>query len=519
MSNLGFLSIFCQISCAPLASCERVFLPPKDEIAEMKRRRSPLTSYESKKPVNKFDLLAFSISFENDYVNIVKMLDLASIPHYAEERNENHPLVIAGGIATFLNPEPIADFVDLFLLGDSPDMVNEFIEIYAELHATMPRDELIKELSKIKGVYSPSLYIVEYNDDKTIKHFRAIEGKTHHVDVQIAKNLSAHPAYSHIISKSALFSDMFLIEISRGCKRFCRFCAAGYNYQPYKKLSFDEIKEIIQKHSSDKKIGLVSAAVSDFKDIDKLSEFLVNEGKKFSVSSFRADSLSDTLLASLKASGHKTLTIAPEAGSQRMRDIIGKDISEEDILSAAKRIADAGILNVKLYYIIGLPFETDDDVTAIVTLTKNIRDIFLEASKKLKRAGKVSVSMHPFIPKPKTPFFFKGMDDEKSLKKKVKMVSNALKKEPNIKIEGLSLKEATLEALLARGTRELSKLLVLMSEGKSLREASKEALVDVDFYARRDIAPDETLPFDFIRSKIKKTFLIKEYEKAKEIAE
>jgi radical SAM superfamily enzyme YgiQ (UPF0313 family) len=518
MSNLGLISIFYLITSHPLASCERVFLPNKQDISLLKKRGTPLGSIESGRSLFTFDVLAFSISFENDYVNIVKILDLSSIPVYAKDRDENHPIVIGGGIAAFLNPEPIADFFDVFLLGDSPDMINEFIDTYARLKGTVSRSELLRALSKIKGAYVPALYDVSYDDGGGIKDISAKNGIKPYVEVRMADDLTGLPAYSYIISKDAVFGDMFLLEISRGCLRFCRFCAAGYNYFPYKKLPVEKIKEIVCEKSGDKKIGLVGAAVSDYEDMDELCDFLCETGRKFSVSSFRADSLSDTLLHSLKESGHKTLTIAPEAGSQRMRDVIRKGISEKDVLNAADRIASSGILNVKLYYIIGLPFETDDDICEIVRLTRKVRDIFLEASKKLKRAGKVTVSIHPFIPKAKTPFFFKGMARPEELKKKMRTIAEGLKKEPNITLEKVSVKDAVLEALLTRADRHISSVIRLMAEGKSLKQSARELDIDTGFYIHREIPFDEILPFDFIKSKLKKDFLISEYKKAQKSA-
>jgi radical SAM superfamily enzyme YgiQ (UPF0313 family) len=516
MSNLGYISVCYLLNTHPLALCERVVLPNKKDATLLKKRRAPLVSIESGKPVMKFDVLAFSLSFENDYINIPKILDLSNIPAFARDRDESHPLVIAGGIAAIMNPEPIADFFDAFLLGDSPKMINEFVDKYTKLKGGMPKLELLRELSKIKGVYVPSLYKVEYNDDGSLKSFSAEKGIKPRVKVEMTNDLESFPAYSYIISKAAHFSDMFLLEISRGCMRFCRFCAAGYNYMPYKRLSVEKIKKII-KRSGGKKIGLVGAAVSDYDKIDKLCGLLLEEGKKFSVSSFRADSLSDNLLAGLKNSGHKTLTIAPEAGSQRLRDIIRKGISEEDILSASYKIAAFGILNIKLYYIIGLPFETGRDIDELISLTKKIRDIFLAASKKLKRAGNVTVSISPFVPKPGTPFFFKGMADTKELKKKLRVISGSLKKEPNIELEKVSVKDAALETLLSRGDRRLSGMIRLMADGKSLNQSAKEHNIDTGFYVHRDISFGEVLPFDFRISGIKKDFLIKEYKKARNL--
>ncbi len=518
MSNLGYLSLCCTLNSRPLASCERALLPNQTETARLKKGGRLLTSLESGMTLKEFDLLAFSISFENDYINIVKMLELSGIPLNAKDRDETHPLLIAGGVATFLNPEPVADFFDAFLLGDSQPMVLEFVDKFCELNGTLPREELLRVLSEVKGVYVPSLYDIKYHDDGSVRELVPKPGVKPRVEVQISERLSDNPAYSYIISKDALFSDMFLVEISRGCGRMCRFCAAGYNYLPYKTLSADEVVDIVAKNAGGRKVGLVGAAVSDYREIDKLCDALCDMDHKFSVSSFRADSLSDALLTGLKKSGHKTLTIAPEAGSQRMRDIINKGVSETDILNAAERIAAAGILNVKLYYIIGLPFESESDIDAIISLTKKVRDVFLEASKKLKRAGSVSVSVSPFVPKPNTPFFYKGMESERELKRRVRRVSEKLRKEANITMEKISVKDAVLEAVFARGDRRLADLIRLMAGGKSLKQAARELELDLSFYAHRDIPLDETPPFGLIVPHVKKSLLVREFKKAKELA-
>ncbi len=495
MSNLGFQSVYAMLNATPDFLCERSFLPDPDEIREYELSRTPLLSLESQQPVASFDIIAFSISFERDYLHLPTIFRLAGVPCYAEGRGNRHPLVMAGGAALFLNPEPVAEFMDMICLGEAEAILPQVMSTLS--NCSLPRRQLLERLSHQPGVYIPSI--------------RDIGNM---INREYLRDLDSSSTATVISTVETEFNDLHLVEISRGCPRGCRFCAAGYIYLPYRQRSLDTvISEIDTAIASDKKVGLVAAAVGDYHDIGKLCRHIIDNGGSFSVSSLRIDSLDETMIDLLVKSGHKTATLAPEGGSQRLRDLIRKGISEEQILLACERLIAKDILNLKLYFIIGLPTETDDDITQLLSLVTRIRELVVARAKDNRRLGEITVSINPFIPKPFTPLQWCGMMPQKKLAKRLALLQKGISHLPNVTLQAESLKEAMLQASLSRGDRNLAKFLVRSDETGSWRKAAQELGLDIEAESVRQIPLNEPLPWDFIGGSDTK-LLKKEYCKA-----
>ncbi|MBW2164621.1 MAG: radical SAM protein, partial [Deltaproteobacteria bacterium] len=410
MSNLGFQTVYHLLNNIEDVACERSFLPD-----EPGSPRAGITTIESGRPISDFDIIAFSISFENDYPNILTILDKADIPLHSNDRGTPHPLVIAGGVACFLNPEPISSFIDCFLIGEAELMLPQFIGCF---DANTSRRSLLKNIvHKVPGTYVPAFYETTYNKDGTIRSFEPLLDVPVNIRRTYIKDLSQVSTCSSIITPHTTFDNTFLIETGRGCPHGCRFCSAGYIYRPPRFRSFQVIAKCLdQGILLTDKIGLVGAAVSDFPSIKELYDYVDKKNIRISFSSLRADSLCPELISLLRQSKVKTATIAPDAGSERMRKVINKGITEDEILNAAEALVAGGIPNLKLYFMIGLPTETMDDVEAVIELCKKIKQQFLESSRIKKRIGGITVTVNSFVPKPFTPFQWVAMDDERTLK-------------------------------------------------------------------------------------------------------
>jgi len=466
MSSLGFQTVYALLAGSTDIRCERAFLPDREELEEYRRSGTALLSLESSTPLADFDLIAFSTSFEPDYLNIPLILTLARIPLYSSERGQSDPLIIAGGAAFFINPEPVADFIDAICIGEGEDVIPGMI---ATLLSPVDngRRGLLQALSAIPGVYVPVFYHPGYHSG-TLVRYDAEAGAPLPV-VRAPVCLEQHePSSSQILTENTEFGDMFLVEVSRGCPRGCRFCSSGFIYGAFRQQPFDNIVALIDQglpHRS--KVGLVGAAVSDYAAIGRLCTYIVEKGAKVSVSSLRVDRIDTEMLDALIASGHKTISLAPEGGSQRMRDLIRKNLTEAQILAACEMLIARDILNLKLYFIIGLPGETDTDLDEMIRLIETIRERVIERGRANKRLGELTVSVNPFIPKPFTPFQWCGMEPLPSLERKVKLLESRLRRLPNVKLKVESLRESYLQALLSRGDRRLSPLLVEMAGERS----------------------------------------------------
>ena len=496
MSNLGFQAVYAMMNAHPEVVCDRAFLPDRDELDELKRAGGTLLSLESQRPLSSFDLVAFSVSFESDYLNLPTIFRLSGIPPMAAERSPLQPLILAGGAALFLNPEPVAPFLDLVCIGEAEPILPELLELLKR-GADSP-GELLLKCAAIPGVYVPSLYEPVY-DGTSLVCVHLLPGAPPRVRRVWDPDIDNRPSVTEIHTEATEFSGMHLVELSRGCPRGCRFCAAGFIYLPYRSRSPEVIRrEVLKGVEQGRRIGLVAAAVSDYAGIGELCNAIVAAGGKFSVSSFRIDHLDAGMIEALKAAGQKTVSLAPEGGSQRLRDLIRKGIDEEQILAACDMLVRHDILNLKLYFIIGLPTETLEDLDELVALVSRIRERVLAAARANKRLGEIQLSVNPFIPKPFTPFQWCGMEETKSLEKKWKFLQKALGKLANVKLQMESPREAYPQALLSRGDRRLAPLLVAADRIGSFKGALREACFDSDSFVYRNISLDEPLPWGFI---------------------
>jgi radical SAM family uncharacterized protein len=511
MSNLGYQTLYQLLNGLDHVVCERAFLT-HDKGSEFPRT----TTVESGRPIADADIIAFSISFENDYPHLLTILDSAGIPLRASERGDRHPLVIAGGVACFLNPEPIAAFIDCFLLGEAEGILPRFFQIF---EPRTRKKVLLKNLARdVPGAYVPAFYQARYHDDGTLAAFEPKKGVPPKIDRIYLKDLNQTATCSTVVTPHTTFDRSFLIEVGRGCPHGCRFCSAGFIYRPPRFRSIAQLEETIKRGAKlTDRIGLVGAAVSDLPKIDELCGKFGDKNIRISFSSLRADRLTPGLLSILKKSNVKTATIAPEVGSERMRRIINKGITEEDVLTAAGVLVDNGIPNLKLYFMIGLPGETEADIDGIIKLVKQIKHRFLTSSRARKRIGTITVSLNSFVPKPSTPFQWAAMDEVKTLKRKTKKIKNELKKVANLRINSDIPRWAYLQAMFSRGDRKVADILLSAHANKgNWAQTLKTVPVNPDFYVLRERDLNEKLPWDFIDHGIKKSFLQREYQRAKQ---
>jgi radical SAM superfamily enzyme YgiQ (UPF0313 family) len=474
---------------------------------------------ESGRPLADFDLLAFSVSFENDYIHVLDILDKAGLPPLAERRGSPHPLVLAGGVACFLNPEPLAPFIDGILIGEAEPLLDRLIAVYSRLdfrRASGRLENLATLAREVPGFYAPAWYQPRYQADGTLADFIPTGNVPAKIRRQFLADLGECDTCSAVLTADTAFDRSFLIEVSRGCPHGSRFCSAGFVYRPPRFRQLAHLTDCLRRGAGlTDRVGLVGAAVSDLPAIEALCAASRESGVRISFSSLRADALSPGLIDALRRSRVKTATIAPEAGSQRLRDVINKGIGEADVLDAATALVTGGIPNLRLYFMIGLPTETDADVAAIVDLSLRIRERFVDASRARGRIGRVTLGISPFVPKAATPFQWAPMDDQRTLKRKIAALKNGIRRIPNMKIHADPPGQSYVQALLARGDRRVAELLLSAHENRGdWARTFKAAPFDPDFFARRERPLDERLPWDFIDSGIKKSFLAAEYRRA-----
>lgn len=525
-SHMGSQILYHVINSLDRAACERAFCPWADMEALLRWKNWPLYTLESRTPLYAFDIVGFSLQYELTYTNVLAMLDLGRIPLWSKDRDETHPLVIAGGPIA-MSAEPVADFIDAFALGDGEETVVEIIDVYKEWRASgKPRLTLLQRLAEVKGVYVPSLYEVAYNEDKTVSSVtpKLIEGFLAPARVQrrVVQSLESAPyPVNPVIPLMPPIHDRAVVEVFRGCSQGCRFCQAGMLYRPVREREPETVERIAREiltGSGFNEVSLVSLSSADYTHItDLVSNLLQNPcGAKVSLPSLRVDSFSVGLAEMLGGGTKSGLTLAPEAGSQRMRDIINKRVTEEEILNAVEHAFSAGYSRIKLYFMIGLPGETDEDVLAIGELAKTIRKIGRDVVKR----PTVVVSASGFVPKAHTPFQWEASLAPDELMRHQKLLRSALRG-PGFQYRYHDVWQTRLEAVFARGDRRLSGALELAyqkgrrfdawtedSDQKQWDEVFLQSGVDVEFYAHRVRDEHEVFPWDHLQSGVRKGFLL-----------
>jgi radical SAM superfamily enzyme YgiQ (UPF0313 family) len=515
MSNLGFQTVYKLFNAEPDIVCERFFLPPKTELAAQAAAGAPLITLESQTPVRDFDIVAFSVSFEWDYTNVLTLLRLAGIPARAEQRTHHDPLVMVGGAVTFVNPEPLAPFADVIAAGEGEALIPPLLSAFKQ---ATDRDDLLRRLVAERGYYVPSFYDVNYAGDGLIVSYAPRPGTGAPAVVKKAalKTTDAvDPPATTIFTPETEFGSRFLVEVVRGCANLCRFCWAGYNYLPVRAFPKDRILDLARRarpHSS--RAGLVSIALCDHPQIEEILTELVEMGYAISPASLRLDDLTPTILDLLRRSGERTITIAPETGSDRLRRVINKTVTNDEILKAAEMIFAAGFQNLKLYFMIGLPTETDDDLVAIRDLTLQLREIMLTHARSRGQIGRIVGSVNPLVPKPGTAYQWLPMTDDRAVERKIRQMRSLTAGIDNVYFNIKSERHSFYQALLSLGDRRVAPAIEAAERnGGDWRAAVAETGVDADFFVFRDRSNDAVLPWDIIDGGMKTAFFRSELDK------
>ena len=543
MSNLGMMILYDMFNKRDDVWCERLFSPWTDLDKIMREEHIPLFTLESQDPVKEFDFLGITLGYEMCYTNVLQLLDLSGIPLLAKERTEDDPLVIGGGACAY-NPEPLAPFFDLFYIGEGEMVYGALFDAYkANQKAGGSRQDFLLKAAQIPGIYVPSLYEVTYKEDGTIKSFQPkYENVPEKVEKQLVIDMDKDynkleaPVVPHIKATQ----DRVTLEIQRGCIRGCRFCQAGMIYRPTRERDIETLKEsarIMLQKTGHEEISLSSLSSSDYSHLKEIVNFLIDEFRdetvNISLPSLRIDAFALDVMSKVQDVKKSSLTFAPEAGSQRLRNVINKGLTEEDILHGAGEAFKGGWNQVKLYFMLGLPTETEDDMNGIAHLAQKIAETYYEVVPKEQRKGKVQINVSTsfFVPKPFTPFQWAPMFREEDFIEKAKVVKNEIRSQLNQRSIRYNWHEpdvTVLEGFLARGDRRCADVILKAYEKGALydawsesfhydiwKEAFKETGVDIEFYTLRERSTDEILPWDFIDAGVTKKFLIREWKQAK----
>lgn len=542
MSHLGIQILYGMLNSWDDVWCERVYSPWVDLDAIMRKENIPLFALESQDPVKNFDFLGITIQYEMCYTNILQVLDLAQIPLLAEERGDDCPIVIGGGPCTY-NPEPIADFFDIFYIGEGETQYRPLIDLYKKCREEkVGREEFLRRAAKLPGMYVPRFYETAYHEDGTIASFRPTEEG---ISATIRKELVTDMTDSFypmkpVVPYIKVTQDRVVLEIQRGCIRGCRFCQAGMIYRPTRERDIETLKEsarIMLQKTGHEEISLSSLSSSDYSHLKEIVNFLIDEFRdeavNISLPSLRIDAFALDVMSKVQDVKKSSLTFAPEAGSQRLRNVINKGLTEEDILHGAGEAFKGGWNQVKLYFMLGLPTETEDDMKGIAHLAQKIAETYYEVVPKEQRKGKVQINVSTsfFVPKPFTPFQWAPMFREEDFIEKAKVVKNEIRSQLNQRSIRYNWHEpdvTVLEGFLARGDRRCADVILKAYEKGALydawsesfhydiwKEAFRETGVDIEFYTLRERSTDEILPWDFIDAGVTKKFLIREWEQAK----